>query len=275
MTDPIVTADWLAGNLSETIVLDATYFMPADPERSLADYRAAHIPGARLWEVDEISAPHGDLPHMLPDPETFGAALARLGIEPGATVVVYDRSKNHFSAPRVWKTLTLYGFDKVYVLDGGFDAWVAAGHEVASGEESWEPAERQSWHMETDRVVDGEALAKRIATTRPLILDARAQDRFDGAAPEPRAGLRSGHMDGAACVPFTKLTRMDGGFATPDELRDIFGDLGDTTPVVSCGSGMTACVLALGLARIGKDACLYDGSWAEWGKGELGEILTA
>jgi thiosulfate/3-mercaptopyruvate sulfurtransferase len=275
MTDPIVTADWLARNLSQTIVLDATYLMPADPVRCLADYRGAHIPGARFFAVDEIAASGVSLPHMLPDPETFGAAMARLGIAPGDRVVVYDRSKNHFSAPRVWLTLVLYGFDKVHVLDGGFDAWTRAGHAVAKGVEPWEPQVLQSWDLQSDRVIDGETLKAQIDATGPLILDARSQERFNGTAPEPRAGLKSGHMRGSTCVPFTSLTRSDGMFATRDELYDIFGDLGDTTPIVSCGSGMTACVLALGLARIGRASCLYDGSWAEWGKGELGEILPS
>ncbi len=275
MSDPLVTPDWLAEHLSQTVILDATYFLPPDPARSRAEYLDAHIPGARLFEIDEIASSQGDLPHMLPDPDTFAVAMVKLGISRDATVVVYDRSANHFSAPRVWMTLRLYGIERSYVLDGGLMAWTAAGLDVSGGKESWSPAMLETWTFDSARVLSGAELRDEIDNSGPAIFDARSQDRFDGHAAEPRPGLQSGHMRGASCIPFTSLTGPDGRFATPERLREIFGAAPATAPVLSCGSGMTACVLALGLARIGRPARLYDGSWAEWGQGQLGEILTA
>jgi len=273
--DPLVSPNWLAENLAQAVVLDATYFLPPDPERSRAEYLEAHIPGAQLFEIDEIASTTNGLPHMLPDAETFAGGMAHLGIDGSTPVVVYDRSANHFSAPRVWMTLRLYGISQVYVLNGGLQAWTEAGHAVANGEEEPRSVAPRNWTLDAASVIDGQSLRDEIERKGPVILDARSQDRFDGRAPEPRAGLQSGHMRGATCVPFTSLTQPGGSFATPAQLHDIFGDVPETTPIVSCGSGMTACVLALGLARIDRPAQLYDGSWSEWGQGHLGEILQA
>ena len=272
MTDPLVSADWLAAKLDEVAVLDATYYMPADPGRSRADFAASRIPGARLFEIDTISAPDSDLPHMLPDAATFGAAMAALGIDGSRPVVVYDRSVNHFSAPRVWFTLRLYGLPDVKVLNGGLAAWTAAGHATASGAADHTTVAPRQWQMDDARVMAGTDMAARVAAGDTQVIDARARERFDGTAPEPRPGLRSGHMPGAACVPFTALTGPNGLFQDNATLRELFADTGQETAVVTCGSGMTACVLALGLHRLGRDAILYDGSWAEWGQGELGQI---
>ncbi len=275
MTDPLVTADWLADNLDKVIVLDATYYLPPDPERSRRDFDTARLPGARQFEIDQIADKDSDLPHMLPGTETFASAMANLGIDGTRPVVVYDRSANHFSAPRVWFTLRLFGLQDSYVLDGGLTAWTASGHQVETGESDVTTATRTEWSLDENRVLSGPDLAARIAAGGETVIDARSRDRFAGAAPEPRPGLSSGHMAGASCMPFTELTDAEGRFAEPDRLREIFSTAAGTAPIVTCGSGMTACILALGMERIGVRARLYDGSWAEWGQGALGAIHTA
>lgn len=273
MTDPLVSADWLADHLEEVVVLDATYFLPPDPARSQAEFRDAHIPGARLFEIDEVSDHDHPLPHMMPDPATFSQAMAALGIDGSKPVVVYDRSPNHFSAPRVWFTLRAFGLAESYVLDGGLALWQAGGHPVAEGSRDAEPVAPRDWSLEAGRVLTAAEVADEAEAATP-ILDARSAERFEGRAPEPRPGLSSGHMPGSRCAPFTALTGEDGRFRTADELAPIFAGIEEVEPVVTCGSGMTACVLALGLARLGRKARLYDGSWAEWGTGTVGPILN-
>ncbi|WP_068302850.1 sulfurtransferase [Pararhodobacter sp. CCB-MM2] len=274
VTDPLIDPSWLAERLDHVVVLDATYGLGAAPEQARAAVVEARIPGARHFDIDAISAPGTELPHMLPDGDTFARAMAALGIDGTRPVVVYDRSLNHFSAPRVWFTLTLFGLENVHVLDGGLARWRAEGHAVASGPVEVTPVAPRDWPFDAARVLTGTALAEALRQGTAQVVDARAQDRFDGRAPEPRAGLKSGAMPGAVCRPFATLTGPDGRFATPETLRDMFAEVGPE-PVLSCGSGVTACVLALGLARIGRRARLYDGSWTEWGQGKLGPIVTA
>jgi len=274
MNDPLVSAARLSQRIKDFDIVDATYYMPADPARIRADFLAARIPGARLFEIDEIVDRSSDLPHMLPDAGTFGRAVAELGIDGSRPVVVYDRSVNHFSAPRVWLTLKLFGVENCYVLDGGFNAWVKAGCTVVSGDAGDRAAALRSWTMDKRRVLSGAKMAAAISTGDGPIFDARSAERFAGLAAEPRPGLRSGHMQGASCVPFTSLTGPDGLFVGLPILRELFGYPTDQQPIVSCGSGLTACVLALGLARLGLTARLYDGSWSEWGRGTLGDIVT-
>ena len=269
--DPLVTPEELSGLLDEVAILDATYVMPADPLRCESDFRAAHLPGARLFRIDEIADRGASLPHMLPEAAVLAQALAALGIDGTRPVVVYDRSPNHFSAPRVWFTLRLFGLEDVRVLDGGLLRWLGEGRPVESGPPDEAPTAAPGLLFNPLRVVDGREMARIVAAGGRTILDARARDRFEGRAPEPRPGLKSGHMPGAICRPFSALTGADGRFLGPDALRDHFGPVG-ARPVVTCGSGMTACVLALGLERIGVQAALYDGSWAEWGQGALGPI---
>jgi thiosulfate/3-mercaptopyruvate sulfurtransferase len=275
--DPLVTVDWLAQRLNDVIVLDATYFMPADAERVLREFHDEHVPGASLFEVDEIVAPGTELPHMLPPADVFGRAMAQLGIDATSTVVVYDRSTNHFSAPRVWFTLRLFSVENAYVLDGGLNAWKAASMPLERGEarerSNGRPAFPQTWKLNSARVLSGPDMLRQVNAANNAIVDARSRERFDGIAPEPRPGLTSGHMPGATCVPFSLLTASDGSFASTDQLRALFAEIDGPSPIVTCGSGMTACVLALGLERIGLSARLYDGSWAQWGQGTLGEIV--
>lgn len=273
MTDPLITPGHLHDMLDEAIVLDATYYLPPDPVRSRDDHRTLRIPGARLFEIDEIADRSSDLPHMLPRADGFADAMAELGIDGARPVVVYDRSDNHFSAPRVWFTLRAFGVPDVRVLDGGLKAWIAEGLPTESGEAaSTDPASRKTWSLRDGVTLTGAEVAKQAESDPSAIIDARSTDRFAGRAPEPRPGLRSGHIGGSLNVPFDTLTGPDGRFADTPALTRVFAGPGPQSPVVTCGSGMTACVLALGLARLGVDARLYDGSWADWGRGTLGPI---
>lgn len=274
MNDPIVSVDWLSSNLDKVVVLDATYVLLADPEQIKSDYLAEHIPGARLFEIDKVADPDSELPHMLPSNEHFAQAMAELGVDGSRPVVVYDRSANHFSAPRVWFTLKLFGVNECYVLNGGLEAWKQAGNTTDAGEPESASVSQRSWRLDRSRVVSGEQMSQFVEASSETILDARARNRFVGEAPEPRPGLTSGHMPGSVCVPFAGLTDADGNFASAQALKKIFKDIESPNPIVSCGSGITACVLALALARIGIEARLYDGSWADWGRGTLGPINT-
>ncbi|MBE9639576.1 sulfurtransferase [Salipiger mangrovisoli] len=273
MTDPLIDPAELAECLGETVILDATYYLPPDPERSRSDVAALRIPGAVLFEIDEIADTAAPLAHMMPDAERFAEAMGELGIDGSRPVVVYDRSALHFSAPRVWYTLTLFGAPDVRVLNGGLAAWQSGGYETASGPlPAPAPVARRSWSPDLSRVLGGAEMANVVARGGTHILDARPAGRFFGRDPEPRAGLTSGHMPGASSLPFTELTGPDGRFLDAPALREKIGDGPTAGTVVTCGSGMTACTLALGLARIGREATLYDGSWAEWGTGQLGPI---
>jgi len=277
MSDPIVNSQWLSAHLDEVVVLDASYVLMADPETTRSDFLAEHIPGARLFEIDKVSDPDAELPHMLPSETHFSAAMAELGIDGSRPVVVYDRSANHFSAPRVWFTLKLFGVPECYVLNGGLSAWKAMGAAVESGESAAAPDSTgaRRWTLDRSRVVSGAQMSDYVSAGSETIIDARAKNRFVGEAPEPRPGLISGHMPGSVCVPFAGLTDAEGNFISPELLRERFAALDLANPIVSCGSGVTACVLALGLERIGVKARLYDGSWSEWGQGKLGSIVTA
>lgn len=271
MNDPLVTPDWLNQHLAspDIRVVDATWFMPNDPRDAKALYAERRIPGAIFFDIDEIADLASDLPHMLPSAEKFAARMRKAGIGDGARIVVYD---NHglMTAARVWWTFRVFGHEDVSVLDGGFPAWERAGYDIETGP----PTGRMERHF-TARVRHD--LVRNLADVQSVvdggnkipILDARAAPRFRGEAAEPRAGLRSGHMPGAFNVPFQSLLHEDGTMRSSDELKSMFVDAGvksNAAPICSCGSGITAAVIALALARAGRwDAAIYDGSWAEWG----------
>lgn len=271
MTDPLVSPAWLAERIDapDIRVIDATWFMPNDPRDAKALYAERRIPGAIFFDIDEIADTSVDLPHMLPSPEKFASRMKKLGIGDGTRIVIYD---NHglMSAARVWWTFRVFGHEDVTVLDGGFPAWERAGHPI----ETDDPRPRMERHFtvqlrsdlvrtlaDVQRAIDGGG--------KTPILDARAAPRFRGEAPEPRAGLKSGHMPGALNVPFGALLTADGTMKPNDELKRLFDDeglKGNAAPICSCGSGITAAVIALALARTGRwDAAVYDGSWSEWG----------
>jgi len=269
MTDPLVSTAWLAERLTDpkVQVIDATWYMPAEGKKGRDSFEAAHVPGAVFFDIDEIADPDTDLPHMLPAPEAFVTAAGELGLRRDAMIVVYD-AQGMFSAPRVWWTLRVMGFPDVRVLDGGLPKWQADGHAVTDG-----PGAPSGTLLEPqfrpELVRDLAAVRADLESHAEQLVDARGAARFRGEAPEPRAGLRGGHMPGARNVPFGDVVNADGTLMSADEIRRAFEAAGVdlARPIVtSCGSGVSASVLALALARLGReDAAVYDGSWTEWG----------
>lgn len=248
-------------------VIDASWYLPAQKRFAHAEFIAGHVPGAVFFDHDTVVDPTSDLPHTVPDATTFGAALSRLGVSDRDTIIVYD-GLGLFSAARLWWLLRSFGARDVRVLDGGFPAWRAGGYPIETGETV---ARAAHFHAHLDSVAFASLEDVRGIVERgddAQIVDARSAERFRGDVVEPRTGVRSGHMPGARSLPFTDLVR-EGRLADPDAIRDAFGASGVdlARPVVtSCGSGVTAAVLSLALARIGKtDVRLYDGSWTEWG----------
>ena len=265
----LVSTDWLAAHLKDPDlrVIDASWYLPDMARDAKAEYKAAHIPGARFFDIDEITDSRSNLPHMAPPPEKFVARMRAMGIGDGHQVVVYDGA-GLFSAARVWWTFRLMGKMDVAVLDGGFPKWQAEGREV----EDMPPVLRDR-HMTVSRqhalVKDVTQVAHAAKLGEAEIIDARSAARFKGEAPEPRPGLRSGHIPGAKNVPFATLLNPDGTMKPVDALRATFEAAGvnlSKPAITSCGSGVTAAVLSLALERMGhKNHALYDGSWAEWG----------
>ncbi len=264
----LVSTGWLAAHLNDPDlrVIDATWFL--EPGRDArAEYDAAHIPGARFFDLDEIADKRSGLPHMAPQPEMFVSRMRAMGIGDGHQVVVYDNSPVR-SAARVWWTFKLMGKADVAVLDGGFAKWQAEGRAI----EDMAPILRDR-HITVQRqaalVRDVTQVAAASKLESHQIIDARGEARFRGEAAEPRAGLRSGHIPGARNLPFGRLYHDDGTMKSPDALRAEFRAAGvDLTQpaITTCGSGVTAAILFLALERIGhRDHSLYDGSWAEWG----------
>lgn len=271
MDDPktLVSTEWLAAHLQDPDlrILDATWFMPDDERDARKGYDAAHIPGARFFDIDEISDTRSPLPHMAPPVEKFISRMRAMGVGDGHQVVVYDQV-GVFSAPRVWWLFRLMGKNDIAVLDGGLPKWIAEGREI----EDLPPVMRDR-HITVQRqaslVKDVTQVAHAAKLGDQEIVDARAHDRFTGATPEPRPGLRSGHIPGSKNLPWQTVITADGRLKSPEELRALFAaaQVDTTKPVIcTCGSGVSASILALALERIGhRDWSVYDGSWSEWG----------
>eukprot|EP00475_Leptophrys_vorax_P001721 TRINITY_DN10957_c0_g1_i1.p1 TRINITY_DN10957_c0_g1~~TRINITY_DN10957_c0_g1_i1.p1 ORF type:complete len:448 (-),score=-14.02 TRINITY_DN10957_c0_g1_i1:180-1523(-) len=301
--ESVVSPAWVHDNLGKVKVLDASWYMPAEKRKTFDEFQAAHIPGALFFDIDAIADPNTDLPHMLPTAAAFSAAASALGLSSRDHIVVYD-TKGLFSAARAWWMFRVFGHAKVSVLDGGLPAYRAAGFPI-DGQPSDAAASR----------VKAAATALKDAYTRPgasnrlitfqaklqpqlllslqevrsniegktyQLIDARSAGRFKGVDPEPRAGVRGGSVPGSFNVPFPQVLTASGELKPADELIKAFADAGvsvsDTNQAlaVSCGTGVTACVLALALSRIGRsDVPVYDGSWTEWGGKEDTPVVKA
>jgi thiosulfate/3-mercaptopyruvate sulfurtransferase len=268
--DPLVDVPWLVANRAapDLRILDATMFPPGDSRDPRLAHGEARIPGALYFDIEDISDTASALPHMLPSPEKFASRMRRLGVGDGNRVVVYD-ALGLFSAARVWWTFRVMGHEDVFVLDGGLPAWRAANLELEEGPPNKLSERHFTARLRRDLVRDIEDVRAIIDAGAHGILDARSRGRFAGVDPEPRAGLRQGHMPGSRNVPFLDVLDADRRMRSREELTKIFAAAGVDTrgPLVcTCGSGVTAAVLALALARLGRwDAAVYDGSWAEWG----------
>ncbi len=273
----VVSADWLQERLGSPglCIIDGSWYLPQQGRDAKAEYDAAHIPGAVLFEQDLVVEPDSALPHTLPRPRHFAQFASSMGIAVDDTIVVYD-GPGFFSAPRVWWMFRVMGAQKVFLLDGGFDNWKREGRPVTA-----EPTKIAGSYFEprfdADRVASFEDMVRIVADGSMQVADARPAGRFTGADPEPRAGMRSGHMPGARNVPAVSLSK-DGKLLPLNELREKFEEAGVdlTKPVVtSCGSGVTAAVITLALESLGhSDNKLYDGSWSEWGGRDDTRVIT-
>jgi thiosulfate/3-mercaptopyruvate sulfurtransferase len=277
--DPLVSTEWLAKHLKDANVklLDATFKLPGILPLPKDDHLAAHIPGAVYFDVDAVSDHSNPLPHMFPSAEQFGRDVGALGVANSDTVVIYDAG-GWVAAPRAWWMFLSYGHRDVRILNGGLKKWRAEGRPVESGEVTAKPATFRADYDEK-RVRSIEQMIANVKSRAEQVIDARAADRFEGRAVEPRPGIRSGHIPGALNLPYNNLFDAATGTMRPlDELRKAFAGAGVDTakPIVtSCGSGVSAAVLTLALYRIGvENTALYDGSWSEWGKADGPAIAT-
>lgn len=275
---PLIAAAELAVRLDDPQirVLDASWFLPTEGRSGRNEFEEVRIPGAAFFDIDAISDASVDLPHMLPDTEAFAVAAAALGLTPDAEVVVYD-SFGIRSAARVWWTLTVMGFDRVRVLDGGLRVWKAEGFPVEVGAPKPPSQGVASIWFDPARLRDQAAVAAALDSGSAQVVDARSAPRFRGEAPEPRPGLRSGHMPGAINLPFDRLLTEEGRLKPPATLAEAFREAGVDLgrPIIAtCGSGVTASVLALALEVLDASAAVYDGSWAEWGREDGGEVAV-
>jgi thiosulfate/3-mercaptopyruvate sulfurtransferase len=278
-TDPLVSTEWLAAHINDADVkvLDATFKLPGVLPLPKDDYLAAHLPGAVFFDVDAVSDHSNPLPHMFPSAEQFGRDVGNLGISNADTVIIYDAG-GWVAAPRAWWMFLSYGHGNVRILNGGLKKWRAEGRAVESGEGKPSPATFKAGY-DAKRVRSIEQMIANVESRAEQVIDARATDRFEGRAPEPRPGIRSGHIPGARNVPYNNLFDAATGAMKPlDDLRKTFTGAGvklDAPIVTNCGSGVSAVVLTLALYRLGvTDTALYDGSWSEWGQAAGPPIAT-
>lgn len=267
----IVETEWLAEHLSapDLIVFDGSWHLPTSGRDAKAEYQAEHIPGALFFDIDDLSDEKSSLPHMLPSSVKFASRMKKMGVGDGMRIVIYD-TYGLFSAARVWWTFRAMGHRDVAVLNGGLKKWKAEGRDL----EDMPPIARTSRHftprMESELIRDIDDMKSYVEKGNMQIVDARPAGRFEGKDPEPRPGLRSGHIPGSRNVPSSAILNADGTLKSHDELVALFKSAGidPTDPVVTtCGSGVTAAMLALALAVAGQtNAGVYDGSWAEWGQ---------
>jgi len=274
--DPLVNADWLIKNFDapDVRVLDATYFadFTNPPETGRQAWARGHIPGATHFDIDDIADTSSPLPHMLPDSVKFSARVRKLGVGDGNRIVVYDQNR-FFASARAWWMLRVMGHTDVRVLDGGLNAWVEAGGALEDlppvvSERHFTPRVR------ADLVMDAAGLEKLVGSARTMIVDSRPDGRFFGRDPEPRAGIASGHIPGSVNLPGSALVTEDGHMLAANKLASLFENPKAPT-VTTCGSGVSAAIAALALARLGNwDVAVYDGSWTEWASDPARPIAT-
>jgi len=267
----VVSTAWLAEHLvdPDLAILDGSWHLPPEKRDGAAEFGSGHIPGAQFFDIDRIADASDGLPHMLPTDEMFAATMAEMGIGNDTHVVVYD-TKGLFSAPRVWWTLGVMGSNRVSVLNGGLPKWKAEGRPLEAGAVTRRPAKTFAVRRDPARIRDITDVRGLLKSGTAQLVDARPAVRFTGEQPEPRPGLAQGHIPGARNVPFDTLVNADGTLKSEADLRAVMAAAGvdAARPVVaSCGSGVTASMVALALTLLGnRDAAVYDGSWAEWGR---------
>jgi thiosulfate/3-mercaptopyruvate sulfurtransferase len=271
----LITPSALAARLAELkfdnpslVVLDGSWHLPPEQRDAPAEFLARHIPGAQFFDVDAIADRSNGLPHMLPSADEFAARVGAMGISNDTDVVVYD-TRGMFSAPRIWWTFRAFGHDRVQVLDGGLPAWLAGGRTVAIRPAQMRSPQRFVATLQRQWLRHKSDMIAALADGGTQIVDARPSGRFEGRDPEPRPGLTAGHMPGARNLPFTALLNPDGTIKDATGLTAAFAAAGvapDAPVIATCGSGMTAAMVALARTLLDQPAAVYDGSWAEWGK---------
>ena len=268
---PLVSTSWLADRFGDphVVVMDASWYLPASGRDARAEYLAGHVPGALWFDLDGLSDQSSPLPHMLPAPNAFAAAIGAIGVGDQDTVIVYDGSGSNLSAARAWWTFRVFGHDRVAVLDGGLGKWKADGRPLEAGPAPGRVPTSFTARVRREWIWTLEDVQANLGRGTVQVVDARGGPRFEGTEPEPRPGLRGGHIPGSRNLPYSALVNSDGTLLDRERLRQVFQAAGvdPKRPVAaSCGSGVTACAVLLALETLGGSGnVLYDGSWTEWG----------